>query len=132
MIEYKNQMSIGIVEIDNQHMGLIAMIKKLNDAHDARLAPALVQKVLQDMMEYSLTHFSTEREIMEKAGYPDLHAHLEEHKAYVQLLQEKVKRNLAKNVVTEKELLTFLADWWLNHIKTTDMKFGRWFQEHKG
>jgi len=129
MFEMKKEYLIGIEIVDNQHFKILSLLSMMSTANTAQ-EPAAVHKALQEMMEYSIMHFSTERQLMEQDGYPESAAHLGEHKTYVKLLQEKVSRHLAGDELHAEELIAFLRDWWINHIMQTDLKWGTW-HNHK-
>ncbi len=118
--------SVGVEELDQQHMKLFGMINKLADCIDAKRAgsepaEAFIQ-VLSDMFDYTQAHFSAEEAHMRRIAYPDLERHIAQHQAFV----EKVSELSLK--ATDRDLdmagtLRFLQDWLSQHILLSDMQY---------
>ena len=60
LFEWSDDYKIGISEIDNQHKKLFAMAYELNKAMLERKANDILEKLLNDLMTYTQTHFQEE------------------------------------------------------------------------
>jgi hemerythrin len=75
--------------------------------------------VLDDLVDYTESHFSFEEAMLEDAGYPLLNAHKKMHELFIMRLNSYIRRFKAGEDITV-ELRDTLARWLINHIKTTD------------
>ena len=125
-ILWKENLSVGVNEIDNQHKELFNRINNLLDACTRGKGSEEVKRTSDFLSEYVISHFGTEEKLMNKYNYPDYASHKEKH--------EKFKKEFAElKMKIEKEdtgLLTtigtnhLLIDWWLNHIGKVDKALG--------
>lgn len=113
--------SVGIEKIDTQHQKLIQYINELNIAFSYNKM-YMVEEVLEKLVDYTVTHFSYEENLMKKAGYPKLEIHKQEHKSFVDRIsffQERYSNgeNISKQLETELQL------WLINHIQCNDADY---------
>jgi hemerythrin len=87
------------------------------------------QALLQELLEYVVTHFTHEQALMESSGYPKLAHHLALHEQ----LAAQVSEFLASGDLWDEErvqnLRRFLNKWLTGHILTHDLRFGQWYFE---
>jgi hemerythrin len=119
-IAWKPFYSVGEHSIDDQHMQIIAMINELFAAVVAHKTDVDLKEIMDRLVQYTLTHFQHEEQMMRDWGYPELASHL--------VLHEQLRRrtlDLRNNItlVTGREVLAFLKDWWCNHIQDEDKAY---------
>ncbi len=124
LITWSNMFSTTISEQDNQHKKLIDLINQLNDAMQAGKGAAVMGKVLSELVNYTVFHFSYEEKLMALHKYEDTPAHKLEHSKFVQTAGDFKKKFDSGNAVVSAELMTFLRDWLTGHIMKTDKKLG--------
>ncbi len=129
-IEWKDEYSVGVDELDEQHKKIIAMINLLNENQSEKSQVEVVRNVLIEMMKYSKYHLDYEEGLLAQNDYPDYknhkNSHLDYMMAYSSLSIEIMKHE--KDQVP-KNLLDFLNNWWTHHILVEDMKYKPFFQE---
>lgn len=122
-MQWKSEMSVGIIMLDQQHQRLIALIDRLGEEDESGDG---MSYVLSELDWYVREHFRDEEEMMEAAGYANLKAHRAEHRGFedwmrsVQAAYEsggEAKFYIADNVNA------YLRDWWANHILIIDMAY---------
>ena len=115
------ELSTGIPVIDKQHQRIIDYINLLVDAqaHNSREE---VAEVLNQTIDYTLSHFAFEESLMEEAGYPFLNAHKKVHQLFTKRVADYQQRFLVGEDIGE-ELLTTLRAWLINHIKNDDRDY---------
>ncbi len=123
-ITWKDDYEIGIPEVDQQHMRLVALINDLYIAMEVGTA-AETEKVLRGVLEYTGTHFAQEEIIQERHGYPGLEAHRKLHQDLLAEALDFQKRFRDGEPGVEAGLMWFLKDWLLNHIKLQDSKIAK-------
>jgi hemerythrin-like metal-binding protein len=131
LITWSESLSVGIKQIDLQHQKLIDMINDFNSAMLRRESQLVMEKIVDDLFDYTGSHFHLEERLFQKYNYPDAVEHLKEHKAFFKNIWDfKVNLTLGKAVVSE-EIMQFLSDWLRNHIMGTDKKYSQFFN-HQG
>ncbi|HET97260.1 MAG TPA: bacteriohemerythrin [Desulfurivibrio alkaliphilus] len=123
LFSWKEDYSVNIREIDDQHKELVAMINELHEAMMQQRAKDILGKILNRLASYCASHFATEERLMQTHGYPDYAAHKVKHDkmtAKVLALQSDLKANKLNLTV---EVSQFLRDWLDKHILGTDKKY---------
>jgi hemerythrin-like metal-binding protein len=119
--------SVKVEKFDEHHRQLFALINKLYDAMKEGKGKTVLDGVFKELIEYTVMHFGAEEEQMKTLRYPEMSAHLEEHR----LLKEKVMEYQAKflggNMFVTVEVLEFLKNWLTNHIQKVDTKYSEFF-----
>ncbi len=117
---------VGVAEIDNQHRRLVEMVNSLHEAMKSGTGKTLVPKILNDLVEYTVSHFSTEERFMQETRYPEYSLHKRHHEELTrQVLQIKAQIDSGSPVNTI-QVMNFLKDWLLNHILGSDKKLGQY------
>jgi hemerythrin len=123
LITWNDSYSINIREIDRQHMKLVQIINDLNDAMRGGTANDVLTKILRELVSYTKTHFANEEGYLERYGYPDLRAHKLEHTAFVKKISDFRDDFESGRLGVSIDIMKFLKDWLLKHIKGTDMRY---------
>jgi hemerythrin len=118
-IEWSSELDTGIDPIDKQHRRLIDYINELNDAKGKAGSREVVGEVLNEMVDYTLTHFSFEEELQEEAGYGFAKAHKRVHEMFVKRVGGYMERFKAGEDVAE-EVHSMLKRWLVHHIMNDD------------
>ena len=119
--QWDSSLSVGIDVIDNQHKRIVEYINEISDARD-RKDHAAVGAILDSMIDYTLTHFTFEESLMERAGYPILREHKLVHESFAKRMLQHKKRFTEGDDVT-RQLSTDLQMWLTNHIKRDDKDY---------
>jgi len=123
IIDWSEQLSVGIAHIDDQHRKLIEMINNLHDHVIRGNAQELVGPVLGQLVAYAKNHFAIEEVLFRQNGYPDAAAHEQEHQAFRQQAAALESDFIAGKAPVTQKTMGFLRGWLLNHIMGTDMKY---------
>ncbi len=130
MLEWKEEYSLGLQEIDNQHIKLIELINRLYDAFIKRQQSDEVIKVIVELSEYIDVHFSTEEVYFKRFNYAETTEHIKEHHFFIEKVKEfqtQAKENKGRYVFN---IINFLQDWLVNHITVTDKKYIECFKKN--
>lgn len=128
-INWDDKLITGIRLIDEQHKTLVKMINDLHDAMMIGKGKQVVSKVIQDLVDYTVSHFSTEEKFMIKYNYPWMLPHRSEHKKFVDKVSDFQKGYNEGKMSLSIEIMNFLKDWLVNHIQNTDKKLGPFLKE---
>jgi hemerythrin len=121
-IQWNNDLSVGIEEIDNQHRELIGRINQLFDACNQGKGKAAVQETIKFLEDYVIIHFGAEEKAMVQYGYPDYASHKVHHQQFVASFGELKNRLETDGPGAYLVVLTnrIVVDWLNSHIRNVD------------
>ena len=124
-------LQLGLEEFDKQHRGLFAIV---NEAFQIVLEgkdKQATHEVFARLMDYTVSHFHSEEEMMTKYGYPDYENHKRQHDILASRVQEMYLNFQTDGVAINEETLHFLVKWVLHHIAKVDSDYAP-FLKSKG
>ena len=130
LIEWTDDLKVGIKQIDQQHFYLIQII---NDFYiNLRKDPTndLLHEILQKMKNYSFFHFDTEEKLLAKFKYTDIESHISEHNDFIRKIKEIEGRLKRDHLVVTYEMISYLKDWINSHIKVSDKAYVSFLNEN--
>ncbi len=122
-IDWNDSLSVKIDSIDDEHKKLINMINEFYENIETKSNDELISKLIKEMKEYTLVHFSTEEKYFEQFNYPGYESHKKEHDAFVKKVIYVEKRFLEGSLLLSLEITKFLMDWLKEHIQETDQQY---------
>ncbi|MGE5351229.1 MAG: bacteriohemerythrin, partial [Acidobacteriota bacterium] len=122
-ITWNSKLSVGISEIDNQHMKLVGYINDLHDAMKIGKAKDKMAEILQNLVNYTIHHFTLEEKYMSQASYPGLLSHRKEHADFIKKVSDFQKTFNNGSAFVSIDVLNFLREWITHHILETDQKY---------
>lgn len=129
-IVWKDEYSVGVKVIDDQHKELFKRVNKLfDDVSKGNVTTVL--ETLDFLNSYVTYHFSAEEQLMAKANYPEIESHKNEHewfKSEILSIREQVHKN-GLGVSLTLKLNKLLVSWLINHVTKTDVKFAPYVKE---
>ncbi len=129
LMGWNASLDIGIDEINRQHKLLVAMLNEVSQIIGANGNLKAVQRVLHGLVSYTHTHFGYEERLLEKYNYPDLVSHKVKHKELLaKLVVYKNQIDSGDDSIAD-ELLEFLKEWLIRHIKGSDMLYAKDLKE---
>ncbi|MDD2989270.1 MAG: bacteriohemerythrin [Zoogloea sp.] len=120
-LTWSSDLDTGIVEIDNQHKQIMDFINRLHDARQ-NADRANIIAVVDDLVEYTLSHFAFEECLIEDAGYEFVRGHKKVHELFVRRVNGFVER-LGKGEDISHELHSLLHRWLFSHIRHDDAAY---------
>ncbi|MGB9730890.1 MULTISPECIES: bacteriohemerythrin [Calditerrivibrio] len=130
-IEWKDELSVGNTQIDEQHKTLINITNKFHNAMLNGEGNEAILDVLKFLDLYVKIHFRTEEKFMEQTNYPFLEEHKQQHKDMIDFV-ENMKRTFVRNRDDYENVLKLnikLMKWYLDHIGNSDKKLGDYLQD---
>jgi hemerythrin len=125
---WKDEYSVGVEKIDRQHRHLFEIINKLIDRSASSSDFKIVSETLTEMLKYAKEHFTTEEELMQEYGYPEIEQHKEQHIYFFKTTAELSINALNKQSMVASEIVEFLKMWLTLHILKCDMKYKEFFK----
>jgi hemerythrin len=126
-IIWNKRFSVGVRKLDDQHQKIIKMLNKLIDMKETRVDSEIISDTLTQMTRYASEHFKFEENLMDKDNYPDYLLHKEQHRQFQKQTVEFCMDTMSYKETIPVEILTFLKEWWINHILDSDMNCKRFF-----
>lgn len=128
-IPWSDDLSVGLQEIDEQHKILIRLINRLYDEAILKKAdqPA-INDILNELIQYTIIHFSVEESLFRIFDYPDTDSHQKKHENLKKQVIE-IYNKFRDGVPVDLELMRFLRHWIKHHIMIDDKKYTPFFLE---
>jgi hemerythrin len=120
-LTWKKSLDTGIDVIDGQHKRIVEYINKLDDARVTQNRK-VIAKVIEDMVDYTVSHFGFEETLIEDAGYEFTRPHKRVHELFIKRVSEYKQRfDDGENVADE--LHGLLSRWLFSHIQNDDAAY---------
>jgi hemerythrin len=118
---WKKELDTGIDIIDVQHRQIVSYINQL---HDAKLTKnrAVIGKIIDDTVEYTVSHFGFEETLIEDAGYQFSRPHKRVHELFIKRVSE-YKSRFDEGEDISDELHGLLSRWLFSHIQNDDAAY---------
>ncbi len=81
--EWKDEYSIGIQQIDNQHKKILAFIEEIFESIRDSREDLIINEILDDLLEYSKYHFGLEMKLFEEYSYRKIDEHIKAHEHFI-------------------------------------------------
>lgn len=130
LFKWNDSLSVNVKVIDSQHQRLVNLINQLHELMKMGKSSDAIKQVIEDLTDYSVTHFSTEEEYFNKFNYDGAEAHIDEHRMFVMKVLEFKTAYESGKAALSIEVMNFLKDWLINHINGTDKKYTKCFNDH--
>ncbi len=124
IIGFSNVFSVNILFIDKQHSKLFEILNStLQILKDVNWKETF-KVIKQELMDYTVYHFTLEEELMKKYQYPDFESHKKLHEKFVKYINE-FEVNEQFEIF---DMSIFLYEWFLDHIYIVDKKYSEYFK----
>jgi hemerythrin len=124
---WKDEYSVNIKQIDEQHKKLVAILNELHSAMLTGKATDSLGIILDELLDYTKYHFKTEEDLMKEHNYTHYTIHKDNHDEFVtKILQFYDEFKSGKKAISI-DLMFFLRDWLINHINGTDKMYSQFF-----
>lgn len=118
-ITWTSDLNTGIDVIDTQHIRIVHYINELEEAIAKPDHQSSVGHVLDELVEYTLSHFAFEESLQEEAGYQFAKPHKAMHDIFIKRIAGFQTRHKSGEDVAE-QLHSMLGTWLIHHIKRDD------------
>ncbi|MEO8502000.1 MAG: bacteriohemerythrin [Vicinamibacteria bacterium] len=130
---WREDFSVGVPEIDDQHKELLSAMHRLADGVQARRS-ADVAATLEFLARYVVEHFETEEKLMQDSSYPFFPQHVHEHRTfagYFTKLRLEIESGGLDPTYEKFRIQLLMVDWLINHTTKTDRHLGMFLQNPK-
>jgi hemerythrin len=129
-LDWDPSFSTNVALFDEQHRKLFDMVNDLHDAMQQKRSKEAIGTILNRLIDYTGSHFAAEEEAFKKSNYPKDVQHRQLHaKVVEQALELQRKFNSGETLLTQN-VIEFLQDWLINHIKKEDCAYSAHLNKH--
>lgn len=118
-IEWSDDYSTQITEIDTDHKELLAIVTRYQQALSSIASEKTIKDILDELLDYTEYHFKREEIVMEACTYPGLENHSRIHKLLLKRINIHVDE-FERGELTAQKLNEFMVDWFTDHIMHMD------------
>jgi hemerythrin len=124
-VEWTDEFSVGVPEIDRDHKRLLGLLNNLHDAVETGAGHEALGQVLEGLIVYVSYHFAHEHTLFLRTKYPGYEKHRSQHEALTATVKE-VHEDFSSGAADTlpDEVLKFLKAWLYKHIMESDRAFG--------
>jgi hemerythrin-like metal-binding protein len=122
-MEWKDEYSVGILEIDDQHKLLLQSFTEIEESIKLGQGWSNTHYAILELNQLARMHFTFEEAIMHMFGYPEMEAHKIEHQQFFAKMASIERHSLKKSA--EVEMVQFLRSWLTMHILGSDRGYAK-------
>lgn len=119
---WSDKLNTGIQVIDRQHRRIVDYINRLYEAHKNGSPKEETGAVIDELVDYTLTHFAFEETMLEDVDYAELDAHKVFHDQFIQQVRE-IRERFEEHEIAAIELNNLMVTWLFNHILHEDAAY---------
>ncbi len=119
---WTDQLNVGIEVIDQQHRRIVEYINQLDDVRIESHSREEVGNLINELVDYTISHFGFEESLQDEANYPFAKSHKKVHELFKQRVSDYQAR-FDKGEDITKGLNSLLVTWLFNHIKRDDADY---------
>ena len=129
-VAWSDEYALGLNEIDEQHKYLFGLIDQVWRTVASKAGRDATLGVVSELERYTVTHFAAEEAFMREQQYSRYHEHRADHERFVARIALEKAGVLAGRPLS-LELLHFLRDWLVQHIRFTDRAYADEFRDRE-
>jgi len=117
-MKWSPEYNTGIDVIDDQHKRILDYINQIDQNTDRHHT----KQILDDIIDYTQSHFTFEESLQEEAGYKYRVPHKRVHDLFIKKI-ELYRQQFEQGASIEHELHEILSKWLINHIQHDDADY---------
>ena len=121
-VAWDDGLSVGIDIIDEHHRYLFDLINDLHDVVSGKRGAREVARLVKSLDAYAKVHFRAEEQMMTHYGFEGIGRQEEQHHAFEAKIHEFYEELHANPLVAQFDVLAYLRDWLIHHIRVEDAK----------
>lgn len=122
LIEWKDEYSVGVPDVDAEHRDLIELINTLHESMQARDGSPDVMEFLGEIYARIASHFALEELIMRRHEYDEYREHKRDHEQLLEEIRDIMDDYEDGKVLNDEDLARRLDRWFSEHFRTRDAR----------
>ncbi|MDD2928454.1 MAG: bacteriohemerythrin [Sideroxydans sp.] len=119
-VPWDDSLSVGIDVIDEHHRYLFDLINDLYQVVIRKRGAREVARLIKSLDAYAKIHFRAEEQMMNHYSYSGVDRQMHQHHAFEEKVAEFYEELHANPLVAQFDVLSYLRDWLLHHIRVED------------
>ncbi len=124
-IKWSTALETGVHQFDEQHKKLVGIINNLYNAIRENKGKQMLERTLNELVEYTVYHFDSEEKAFRAHGFPHSANHIKSHDKLKDAVGQFLENYKKGKEVIGFNLMSFLQDWLKNHIMHEDKEYGK-------
>ena len=125
LLEWRDDFSIGIEEVDHEHHQLIDLINELHAELGGSRSRKRIEGFLGEILCGISAHFALEEKVMRARHYGAFADHKADHERLLDDLRDLMDEHAGGAVLDQDAFAARLADWFSSHFRTQDARLHR-------
>jgi hemerythrin-like metal-binding protein len=125
LLQWQENYSVGINEVDHEHRELIELINSLHAALGTDRAGERVEAFLGEIFADISAHFALEERVMRERRYDALAEHKADHERLLDQLRDMMDAQADGTELDDAAFGEQLGEWFGRHFSTHDARFHR-------
>ncbi len=130
-MEWYDDYNIDVEPIDDQHRELVNVVTRLQESLSSSAANTEIGEALKFLVQYTQQHFKDEERLMTTIEFAELDSHKKMHAKLIDDVKNILLDLKKGKSIHPYELIDFLTEWLINHIRNEDKKIGRALEKFK-
>ena len=122
LIEWRDEFSLGVPDVDHEHQELIALINELYEAMTSGAGDYTVMDFLGEIYAHVSAHFALEEKIMRERRYDHYTEHKAAHEDLLDELRDIMDAYEENDYFSDDEFAEAVERWFTDHFKTQDAR----------
>ncbi len=126
LIEWRQEFSLGIPDVDHEHCELIGLINELYAHVQQKDSTVSVEDFLGEIYAKISAHFALEEKIMRERHYDQYQDHKADHERLLDEIRDIMDAYEDDAHFNESALAACLNSWFTEHFKTKDARLHKY------
>lgn len=122
LLQWRDEFSVGIAEVDHEHRELIELISELQQELQTGSDTQKIMLSLGEIYAQISSHFALEEKMMRDTRYQAYAEHKEDHETLLDDLRDIMDAVEDDGTLDEVQLSDDLNRWFSDHFRTHDAK----------
>ena len=118
--EWKDRMSVGYPEVDNDHRKLMQYVNEMHEAALSGRGKDIVRPILDKLEVYSREHFAREEALWKAGHYAGFAKHKKEHDECPKAIAAFQARLATGSIALAIDVTHFMRNWLQTHTLKSD------------
>lgn len=118
-------LSTGNSHVDDEHRALVEKVNAVLECIAQHADNAALSTVLDDLAQFTRTHFQQEEAAMQRVAFPRAGEHAAEHAALLAQMDQVLAQLRTPTEIDSMALYTRLTRWVIDHIQSFDREFAQ-------
>lgn len=131
-ISWRNEYSVGVKLIDDQHKHFFAILDEVYDCFSSIDSAREMRGLIEKLLEHTHVHFGTEEAYFDQFHCVDIAEgeHRERHREFTAKVLDLKRRYESGQPDLMADMVDLMENWFIQHIMVYDKKYMACFNEH--